>query len=56
MSRKNRTYGEGLVQVVTEDDSLSLDHNVLNEIMYVLQGSIKSRLWDCLVLLGTQTS
>jgi hypothetical protein len=45
------TYCKGFAKIFTKDDSLDLKHEVLNKIMNILEGSVKSRLWDHLVLL-----
>lgn len=44
LASSKETYGEGLVQVMTEDDPLSLNHSELNEVVDVLQCCVEGRL------------
>jgi hypothetical protein len=51
--RKEITYSEGFVQILTKEDSLGLDYSILDEIMDILERIVEDWLRDFLVLLGS---
>jgi hypothetical protein len=49
------SYSEGFVEILTNDDSLGLHDTVLDEVVDVFECGVEGRLWDFLVLLGSET-
>jgi hypothetical protein len=49
------SYREGFVEILTKENSLGLLCAVLDEVVDVFECGVEGRLWDLLVLLGSET-